>query len=332
MPWTKSGDTAASYPRLLAVDELEDADDWSLNEVAGFVLRLYFHSAGHMTDYEVGYGDIKLMGNGRHEHLQALACRAGLMRLAGGEGRSRRWVLVDDPEFVHVRRRDEVLWDRQRDKDRKNPDLTMPVRLRDGDSCRYCGQVVSWADRKSGRAGTYDHRDPGSPATVDTYVVACKSCNSARLNDPDADAHHPLRPAPTHPHYSPKTRTMLEAYYGPEKVTARLSDPHTDPAAPTQRPATQAGTAAPARPAKDPAPDPAANARPARQATTRSSTDQTRIPDPRGGTRDGSGRDGPGQVRKGRGATPAPRASPSPAKTRRRRGRRSRPPRKEGTP
>lgn len=252
MPWTKSGDTAATYPRLLAVDELPTADDYSVNEVAGFILRLFFHSAGHMTDYVVRFGDVKAMGGGRHELLVSQAVAAGLLEPVSGEGRGRVWKLVEDPEFIHVRRRAEVQFDRQRDKDRRNPDLTMPVRLRDGDGCRYCGNTVNWADRKSGRAGTYDHRNPGQAATVESYVVSCKSCNSKRQDDPDADEHTPLLPPPPVPLYSKKTREILEAYYGPEHVAARLGEAVPDTAPPTGdvRPGTtpQAAPAAPARP------------------------------------------------------------------------------------
>lgn len=73
MPWTKSGDNAATHPRLMRVDSDAAAEDWSLNEVAGFVLRAYFQSAGHMTDYHLDYGMAKLLGNGRHEQLISLA-------------------------------------------------------------------------------------------------------------------------------------------------------------------------------------------------------------------------------------------------------------------
>ncbi|MEU5258963.1 HNH endonuclease [Amycolatopsis sp. NPDC021455] len=54
------------------------------------------------------------------------------------------------------------------------------VRARDGDSCRYCGTVVNWADRRSGAGGTYDHVDPDGPNTTENLVVACRSCNSRK--------------------------------------------------------------------------------------------------------------------------------------------------------
>lgn len=341
MPWTKSGDTAATYPPLLSVDEQPSAEDWSVNEVAGFVLRLFFHSAGHMTDYRVGFGDVKLMGNGRHELLVEQAVDAGLMALIEGEGRGRVWKLVEDAEFVHLRKRSEVLWERQRDSDRRNTDLTMPVRLRDGDDCRYCGNPVNWADRKSGRGGTYDHRDPGRPATVETYVVSCRSCNSRRLNDEHADDNVPLLPPPTIPNYRGKTREMLEAFYGPERVAGRLGDPGPDTARPQAvRPGRVPAPGTAHAPVSDPAeatrdaarPEavrpPADAPEPAQRHTARptrghhgSGPDQVRIPDIRGGYRDGSGRAGPGLDGKGKSGSGG---VGSPARRRgRRRGKRS---------
>lgn len=225
MPWTKSGDNAATYPLLLAVDTVRTAEDWSTNEVTGFVSRLFWHSAAHMTDYRVTFGDCKQFGSGRHELLIAQAVAVGLLTWVEGEGRARVWKLIEDPEFMHIRRKAEVQFDRQRDADRRNKDLTMPVRLRDGDGCRYCGQVVSWVDHKTGRAGTYDHRNPGDAATIETYVVACRSCNSGRKAEDDADARYPLLPVPQIPVFAPKTREILEAFYGPEQVAARLGEP-----------------------------------------------------------------------------------------------------------
>lgn len=339
MPWTKSGDTAASYPRLLAVDELPDAEDSSVNEVTGFIVRLFFHSAGHMTDYEVGFGDVKLFGNGRHEVLVKHALATGLMTQIGGRGRTARYRLVEDSEFMHMRTRAEVTWDRQRDADRRNQDLTMPVRLRDGDACRYCNQVVSWTDHKSGRGATYDHRDPGEPATLETYVVCCRKCNGQRLNDPDADTTMPLLPAPAIPIYQDKTRELLEKYFGPERVAARLGQaapdtagtPTSDPETPRTDNASPAGPATrhdgaeqPTEPAADTAPDPVGP-----------SSDPGSIPVPRSGSRVGSGRVGPGLEGTGRvgsGQEGSGLAGSPTRKPRRRRGRRGKPPQpREGT-
>lgn len=71
---------------------------------------------------------------------------------------------------------------------------------------------MNWFDRKSGRSGTYDHREPGQAARLESYVVACKTCNSKRGDKPDADERIPLLPAPAHPHYSPSTIKWLKGH------------------------------------------------------------------------------------------------------------------------
>lgn len=296
MPWTKTGDNAATDPRLLRVDTDPDAQDWSLNEVAGFVLRAYFQAAGHMTDYLVDLGTLKMLGNGRHEHLIALAVRAGLLIPAGGRGRAQVFKLLEDPEFVHIQRREEVEWNRQRDKDRRNPDLTIPVRRRDGDACRYCGVVVSWTARRGVRAGTYDHVAPGQPATVDTYVVCCGRCNSTRKADPAALT---LRPVPDRPIYSAGTLRLLATMYVAADLPPHIVlDPDNASATPAE------GSRATTRPgsvADNASATPAEGAR----ATTRPAADVPG-PGPDLAVRQvsrvdaGSGRVGPGQVRSGR--------------------------------
>lgn len=126
------------------------------------------------------------------------------LRLALGDGdemvRSAAWVL-------HIRSKAEQDWEAQRKRDNSNPALCAPVRHLDADGCRYCGSVTSWSgDRSSARAGTYDHRHPGRPATFETSVVACKSCNSRRGIDTregrDPDLALPLKPPPPQPFYS----------------------------------------------------------------------------------------------------------------------------------
>lgn len=229
MPWLRSGDNAATYPRLMATAALRDADERTVNELAGFLWRCAMQSAGHMTDYVIDPGTIALVGGPRWKTLVAQCIRTGLLtRLSGSQG----FRLVDDPEFVHIRLREAVLRDRARDRDRKNPDLTMPVLARDGDQCRYCGLVCNGpSDQKSVKRREFDSRDRHEATTVDTYVVACKGCNRRRdalrvegLDLDQMDAAMPLRPAPARPYYHPKTAEQLEAYFGRSFTTGSAID------------------------------------------------------------------------------------------------------------
>lgn len=202
--WVRWGDGSAMHPRFLEVLDHPECDDRLLNEVAGFVSRCAAQSGLHSTDYVVTLGTAKIVGGmSRWELLTQVCVFAELMTEVFDEaGTVIAFKLVDDdPEFLHLRLKAELDWERQRKADANRPNLIVPVRLRDGDGCRWCGAIVDWNyDRKSGRAGTYDHLIPGEAATVDTYLVCCKSCNGARqagefppgvtqLLDPPADPH-----------------------------------------------------------------------------------------------------------------------------------------------
>lgn len=225
MPWLKSGDNAATYPPLLSVLATEGADERLLNEVAGFVWRCASQSAGHLTDGIIDLGTASLMGGSRARFLLDVAQLVGLIdpvRVGGREA----WRIVQDEEFLHIRDKEAVMWERQRDRDRKNPELTSAVRRRDGDACRYCGCVVNFLDRKGPRGGTYDHYEPGQPASIETYVIACRSHNSS-MREGDR---LPLLDPPTTPYYSTKTLEFLEAHGRKPAAGSYRTDPvHEDP-------------------------------------------------------------------------------------------------------
>jgi hypothetical protein len=209
VPWLRAGDTAATHPIVLRA--AVGGDDRTVNEVFGFVVRCALQASAHMTDYFVDEGTAWMIGGQHTKRLAGAAAAAGYwtpVEKGGHPG----WQLVDDDTFIHMRMRAEVEWDRQRGKDASNPQLVVPVRLRDGDVCRYCGRTVNWWDRKGTRGGTYDHREPGKPATVDTYVVACRGCNSGRKDHDDADAQHPLLPAPERPYYTERSAAWLNSH------------------------------------------------------------------------------------------------------------------------
>lgn len=216
MAWGRTGDTAANHPAALAVLEHDAVDERLLNEVYGFIHRCSSQSAAHLTDYVVNRGTvIQMAGMSRAKELIDVAIFAGLLTEVEVEvnGKPRKaYKIIDDPEFIHLRTREEIEFERQRKTDNANPALIVPVRLRDGDACRYCGLVVSFAPgvRKGRLAGTYDHRRPGKAATVETYVVACGACNASRSDHPNADQTIPLLPVPIKPYYSKHTIAWIE--------------------------------------------------------------------------------------------------------------------------
>ena len=225
MPWARLTDTAATHPIVLAVAEHPDADDRSVNEVFGFMLRLAAMSAQYLTDYVFWYSSAVQMAGSKSQadHLLELAAFAGygVQDVEPGSGR-RFFRLVADPDFVHIKTAEEVAWERDRKANNGDLSIIVPVRWRDGDACRYCGKVVNWADRKGGKGGTYDHRLPGQSGTWHSEVVACRSCNSIRGNASKglppsegmaaADRIRPLLSPPDRPYYSPRTREWLNSH------------------------------------------------------------------------------------------------------------------------
>lgn len=208
MPWLRIGDTFTTSPHYLRLYELSDVDTLTRKASIAFLVECASMAAQHMSDYIVRYGTAVRVGEDMAGLLLEVCVRAGLMEEVEIDG-ERVWKIIDDPEFIHMRTREEVEWERQRKSDNSNPELIVPVRLRDGDACRYCGQVVNWRARKGRHRGTYDHREPGKSATVATLVVACQGCNASRDRDPLADQRHPLLPAPRDPYYSPHTREWI---------------------------------------------------------------------------------------------------------------------------
>ena len=218
MPWLRSGDTSATHPLVMALAVVKGADERTTNEVFGYVCRLATQSSAHLTDYRVDYGTALLFGGKRTDILLQQAVEAGLLQ-AHGRGKTRTWSIVQDDEFLHMPSKAETLWRRQRDRDRKNPALTAPVRQRDGDECRYCRKIVNWGDHRGAKGGTYDHLAPGEAGTVDTLVVACKSCNST-WSDTDFEVkREKLLPPPQTPFYSEETAAWLTKRGYPTQAT-----------------------------------------------------------------------------------------------------------------
>jgi hypothetical protein len=331
--WLRKGDTAHQHRAVSAILEHPDYDDRLLNEVYGFFEACAECAAARGAEYVVTRGEALRAGGSitRGAQLIEIALFAQLFTetITLPNGRL-EYKLINEPEFMHIRTAAEKEWERLRQADSSNTSLTVPVRLRDGDACRYCGKVVIWGDTRSARGATYDNRERHrtGPGTVDIVVVSCRGCNAGRRDDPDADQRYPLRPPPAQPYYHPKTVAWLAEHghqvpSGSPPADAPAPRPGTRPdTAPTPRPRTQRDTArpvtgTPARPATDTAP-----ARPAPPAATAppAPPEQPGPPTAKAGSA-GSGRAGSGAAP----STGRQRDHPQ----RRRRGRRGR---RGGTP
>lgn len=98
----------------------------------------------------------------------------------------------------------------------KDPAVREAVRLRDGDRCRYCGHRVNWNDRRSPRAGTYDHVQPGKARGPENLVVACRKCNQAKQDRTPDRAGMTLKPPPSVTGSDPVTDPVT-IQFGPRK-------------------------------------------------------------------------------------------------------------------
>lgn len=245
MAWLKIGDDAATYPAFLRVDEHDDWDERLTNELFGFLARCATQAAAHYTDYIVSLGTARLIAGPRAAALLQIAVDCELAEPVEVDGR-RQWKLLDDEKFMHMRSKDEVDRDNQRKRDLSDHGLVMPVRLRDGDQCRYCRVVVNWGDQRSKRGGTYDHRNGiDGKATPLTVVVACRGCNSDRGDDPDADTRIPLLDPPAVPYFKAKTAEWINGSTWAKTHGRTVTASSSTPSGPTgrQRPASQAGHA-----------------------------------------------------------------------------------------
>jgi len=212
MAWLRVSDSAGNNPIVLApllTDPAElppmDAYAWC-NSLMGLVMRCATSAAGYGRNYYVSDATIASYAGPQWRAAAEAAQRAGYWTPT-----ERGWLLVDDPDhMLHIRTGEEIDWERARRVDAANPKLVIPVRQRDGDGCRYCGLIVRWGDNRSARGATYDHRIPGRQAeTPEDLRVACRSCNTHRGNDPNADEHPPPRPVPAAPFYGPETARFL---------------------------------------------------------------------------------------------------------------------------
>ena len=227
MPWLKVSDTAAQHRIVWRALEIPGASMQSMWSLFGQVLALAVEAAAFKTDYVVERGSI-LKFTGTPDAAQKFISDATFCGYLTGEvplddGRI-AYRLVEDEDLFHMRLREEIDWENRRRNDTRNGALIVPIRARDGDACRWCGNVVYWGNQKGGRGATYDHLNPGVPAeTPEDMVVACRSCNSSRKDN--AGWAVDLLPAPKTPYFSAKSAAWLTENGVPTRASAPSDKP-----------------------------------------------------------------------------------------------------------
>lgn len=230
MVWKRDSDTIAFDPRALRVIDHPQADDRTLDECWGFFSRMMGQLAQYpRDDFLVEFPTALTLALGNRARVDLLWDQlqfAGLGEVVQLEGGRRAFRVLNDADLVHVKTASEIAFEKDRKSDNSDPSLTLRVRLRDGDACRYCGMPVWFTQRKGDKRGTYDHRPPGQPGSAETSVVACGACNSGRGGLSKglvgerrytealeaADARYPLLPVPAEPLYNDDTRAWLNKH------------------------------------------------------------------------------------------------------------------------
>lgn len=324
MAWVRVGDEALSHPKLMALYDIEGAEDISIIEMFGFLMALATYSAKHLTDGIIERGACFRDGErSRVVHLIDAAVAAELLTWVEVDG-ARKLRLFTDEEFIHIQPREEVMRRRARSRENRDPNKKAAVIFRDGDQCRYCGKIVRWTGPTGYNLGTLDHVDPDSlgDAPVEGLVVACHECNSSRGHAREAfDAASPLRPIPSTPYYGVWSAEFLTRY-GYDAVPSVDPGTPVDPASetPAKGVLPGRGSGAPVDPGRgssgpaeaavrDPdTPERCASEgpriRPSSDSSPNSgSTSKGIRSNTLGSGRDGTGRDGTGQARQGRAGT-----------------------------
>ena len=212
MAWLKVSDTATQNPIVRRALDLPHCTQEYVYTLFGVILACAVEAAAMKTNYIIERNAIAAkVGLEKTEQFIKDAIVCGYMTETQLEDGRIAYKLVEDEEnFFHMRSKEEIEWENRRRNDARNAAITAPVRARDGDACRWCGRVVYWGDQKSARGGTYDHLRPGIGAeTPQDVIVACRSCNSTRKDNPEWGG--TLLPAPTKPYYGRKTVEFLAA-------------------------------------------------------------------------------------------------------------------------
>lgn len=172
MTWTKLDDQLHSHPKVQKA--------WQESRASiGLHMLALSHAGAYLTDGHVSEAFVRaqLPAAGERRRAVGVLVDSGLWE-RNGDG----WVIHDFLDFnlsaAEVKgKRD---WDVSRKALERDHDLIAAIKERDNDHCRYCGNAVSWKNRRGPHGGTYDHVHPRGPNTLENVVVACRACNMAK--------------------------------------------------------------------------------------------------------------------------------------------------------
>ncbi len=214
MPWVRLDDR---LPMSLKIRGLSDdgatgdrAKD-QRNAALGHFIQLLTWVGGERTDGFVTRDAVELYGtpSSTARLLRARFERAPLLHQLDEHGRPPACLCLDGREWkrdfqylIHdyldrnpSRAENDV--HKAKSRELRDPRLKEAVRVRDADTCRYCGRYCKFSDRVSDDGLTYDHVDPEVAAGMDNLVVSCRGCNRRKGRRTPSQADMVLRPLPT---------------------------------------------------------------------------------------------------------------------------------------
>ncbi|MEV6879138.1 HNH endonuclease [Amycolatopsis sp. NPDC051128] len=194
MPWARLDDRLQMSVKIrgLADDGVTgDRKKDQINGALGHFIQLLTWVAGAGTDGFVTADVADLFGTAATTRrlLRARFGRQPLLHQLDEHGKPPKCPCLDgrewkpDFEFLihdYLDRnpaKAEVDVKRAKDRELRNSALKAAVRLRDRDTCRYCGVFCPFSDRVSDDGLTYDHVDPEIAGGMGNLVIACRGCN-----------------------------------------------------------------------------------------------------------------------------------------------------------
>lgn len=190
----------------------ERGDARLVTDLKGVTMALYAQSALSWSDYMVQFGAvIEAVGLERASSVVEDLLKIGVL-FDQSTADQRQYRLLERESFVHLIKTDQKKRNAKRKRDKRKAALMVPVLLRDGSECRYCGDRVNWDDKRFDQGGTFDHREIESETTVDNYVVCCRSCNRLRADFENPDEELPLLDPPEIPIYDAALLAMLRGW------------------------------------------------------------------------------------------------------------------------
>lgn len=213
MPWVRLDDRLAMSVKIRGLADPGATGDRAKdqrNAALGLLMQLLTWAGGERTDGFVTADIVDLFGTtaSTTRLLRARFDMQPLLHRLDERGRPPKCPCLDGREWkkdfdflIHdyldrnpSRSENDVK--RAKDRELKNPKLKEAVRVRDADTCRYCGIFCKHSDRVSDVGLTFDHVDPEVAGGMNNLVVACRGCNNRKGKRTPGQADMVLREPP----------------------------------------------------------------------------------------------------------------------------------------